>query len=77
MRVTGLILALVGLMGVAICVFQIVDTPAPNTDAALPDDRPGVAVPMVISTAAVLIGGLMFLFGGRGWFVANDPRVRN
>jgi hypothetical protein len=80
MRITGLILALVGLMGVAVCVFQLVDGSAPNRDVpASPStgERPNLAVPLVISGAAVIIGGLMFMFGGRGWFVANDPRVRN
>jgi hypothetical protein len=81
MRITGLILALVGLMGVAICVFQMVNGDASNSNVTAPPsnagDRPSAIVPLVISAIAVFAGGLMFLFGGRGWFVANDPRVRN
>ena len=74
MKITGLILALIGLVAIAICTIQIVE---PSHPAAEPAQRPNMIVPMAISGAAGVIGALMFIFGGRGYFVSNNPRVRN
>ena len=81
MKITGLILALIGLVAIAICTISIVHPTHPGAGAGVTGSdqvqRPSMVVPIVISGAAVVIGGLMFIFGGKGYFVSNNPRVRN
>jgi hypothetical protein len=79
-KITGLILALIGLVAIAICMISIVYPTHPGANAGVGSDqvqRPNMIVPMAISGAAVVIGALMFMFGGKGYFVSNNPRVRN
>jgi hypothetical protein len=80
-RITGLILALIGLVAIAICTITVVYPTHPDANAGPvgPNQTasPSVIVPMAISGAAVVIGALMFMFGGKGYFVSNNPRVRN
>jgi hypothetical protein len=80
-KITGLILALVGLVAGAICMIQVLQPTAPDRDTTVVQDnqprRPDMTVPLIICGAAVVIGGAMYVFGGRGYFVSNNPQVRN
>ena len=81
MRVTGLILALVGLLAGVICVVVLVQPTDPNQQAPITGhdqvQRPSMVVPLVVCGLAILIGGAMYMYGGRSYYVSNDPRVRN
>ena len=81
MKVTGLILAVIGLIAGAIVVSVMVYPTAPDRDLPATSTStgmsPNVVVPLAICAAAVIIGGLMFMFGGRGYRISNNPRVRN
>jgi len=79
-KITGLILVVIGFVAGAICAIVLAqpnhlnsDVPA-NTTGAAP---PNMILPLAVCGAAVVIGGLMILFGGRGYFISNNPRVRN
>ncbi|HKA08516.1 MAG TPA: hypothetical protein VKD71_14750 [Gemmataceae bacterium] len=81
MKITGLILALIGLVAIAICTIEIIQPTYAAANAGVADSnqvqRPNMIVPMAISAAAVVIGALMFVFGGKGYFISNNPRVTN
>ena len=81
MRVTGLVLALVGLLAGVICVAVIVQPTDPNQQAPLTNDRqiqrPSMVLPLALCGAAVVVGAAMYMYGGRSYRVSNDPRVRN
>ena len=81
MRVTGLILALVGLLAGVICVVVIVQPSDPNQQAPLANDgqfhRPNMVLPLALCGVAIVVGGAMYMYGGRSFTVSNDPRVRN
>jgi hypothetical protein len=80
-KITGLILALIGLVAIAICTISVVYPTHPDASSGPVGPgqiaSPSIIVPMVISTAAVVVGALMFMFGGKGYFISNNPRVRN
>jgi len=78
-KVTGLILALFGLVGGVVLMVSMFQPTHPTTDTGVtePGARLSLLIPLVVCAAAVLIGLLMFIFGGRGYWVINNPRVRN
>jgi hypothetical protein len=80
-RVTGIILVLIGLVAGAICLVVLNDPANPNREAPLTNDgqvqRPSMVVPLTVCGAAVIIGGAMYMFGGRSYKVSNNPQVRN
>ena len=81
MRVTGIILVLIGLVAGAICLVVLNDPTHPGSEAPLTPDaqaqRPSMVVPLAACGAAILIGGAMYMFGGRSYYISNNPRVRN
>jgi hypothetical protein len=81
MKITGLILALVGFLGGALCVTQLVLPIGPARDVPAvqgsPDTRIDLMVPLTISAIAFVVGLAMIAFGGRGYSISNNPRVRN
>jgi hypothetical protein len=82
MRVTGLVLALIGLLAGVICVVVIVQPTHPNQEAPLANDsqipRPSMILPLALCGVAILVGGAMYMYGGRSsYYISNDPRVRN
>ena len=81
MRVTGLILALIGLLAGVICVVVLVQPSDPNQQAPINNDqvqRPNVVLPLALCGVAIVVGGAMYMYGGgRSYNVSNDPRVRN
>lgn len=81
MKITGLILAIIGLIGGLVCVVQIVQPFAPQQDRPPvvndPGTVPNLAIPLAVSAAAVVVGLLMMMYGGRGYIVSNNPKVRN
>ena len=81
MKFTGLILALVGLIAGIVCMVVFVNPTAPSRDAPATNDttvqRPNMIVPLAVCGACVVIGASMYVYGGRSYFVSNDPRVRN
>lgn len=80
MKVTGIVLIALGLIAGAVCVFQMVGSGPPSADTpgvANPADRPNMTVPLLACGAAIVIGGLLVMFGGRSYYVNNNPQVRN
>lgn len=81
MRLTGLILVIVGLIGGAFCVTQLVMPAGPQRDVPVltgePDHRLSIIIPLAVSGIAVVVGGAMLMFGGRSYYLSNNPRVRN
>jgi hypothetical protein len=81
MKLTGLILAFVGLLGGVLCVAQLVMPVGPDRD--VPPVTGGTApqlnliIPLAVCGLAFVIGAMMLIFGGRSYFVSNNPRVRN
>jgi hypothetical protein len=80
-KVTGLVLALIGLLAGVICVVVIVQPTDPNQQVPLGHDgnahQPSVVVPLALCGVAVIVGAAMYMFGGRSYHVNSDPRVRN
>jgi hypothetical protein len=80
-RVTGLVLALIGLLAGVICVVVLVQPTDPNQQAPITNDRqiqrPNVVLPLALCGVAIVVGGAMYMYGGRSYNVSNDPRVRN
>ena len=79
MKYTGIVLILLGLIAGAVVVVQMVQpTPAgADVNVGPSPDRPDMTIPLAVCGAAVVIGGLMLMFGRRSYFLNNDPRVRN
>ena len=81
MKVTGLILVLIGLIAGVICVVVLVQPTDPNQQVPVGDggqaQRPNVVFPLVMCGLAVLVGGAMYMFGGRSYHISNNPNVRN
>jgi energy-converting hydrogenase Eha subunit A len=81
MRVTGLVLVLVGLLAGVICVVVLVQPSDPNQQAPMTNDgqvqRPTPVLPLALCGLAVVVGGAMYMYGGRSYNVINDPRVRS
>jgi len=78
-KVTGLILAVLGLVGGVILLVALNQPTHPTTDTGVMDSgaRLSLVIPLIVCGAAIVIGLLMFIFGGRGYWVINNPRVRN
>lgn len=81
MKVTGLILVLIGLLAGVICVVALVQPTDPNQQAPVGDagqaQRPNVIFPLAMCGLAVVVGGAMWMWGGRSYNISNNPRVRN
>jgi hypothetical protein len=81
MKVTGLILAFVGLLGGVFCVAQLIMPVGPERDVPpiVGDSVPrlNLMIPLAVCGLAFVIGAMMLIFGGRSYFVSNNPRVRN
>lgn len=84
MRVTGLILALMGLLAGAISVVVLVQPTHPNQQAPMNNDeqvaavRPWPVLPLALCGVAIVVGGAMYMYGGgRSYHVTNNPNVRN
>ena len=81
MKVTGLILAFVGLLGGVFCVAQLIMPVGPERDVPpMVGDgvqRLNLMIPLAVCGLAFVIGAMMLIFGGRSYFVSNNPRVRN
>jgi hypothetical protein len=77
-KITGIVLILLGLIAGAVVVVQMVnEPPADATPAGPRAERPNMTVPLAVCGAAVVVGGLLVMFGGRSYYVSNNPRVRN
>ena len=82
MKITGLILIVLGIIGAAISLIPMVQTNSPNdgvqqstTEQAR---RPNsMVVPLAVSGVVSVAGVLMAIYGGKGYFISNNPRVRN
>lgn len=80
MKVTGLILVLIGLLAGVICVVVLVQPTDPNQQPGVGDTgwgQRGVVLPLAMCGLAVAVGAAMYMFGGKSYQVSNDPRVRN
>jgi hypothetical protein len=79
-KITGIVLVLLGLAAGAVCVYQMVNGEPPTvnqTGVGPHPDRPNMTVPLAVCGAAIVIGGLMIMFGGRSYYESNNPQVRN
>lgn len=81
MKITGIILILIGLAAGTICVVNLAQPTQPDRQMTPAGDdqlaRPNMALPLALSGAAIVVGGLMVMYGGRGYAVSADPQVRN
>lgn len=81
MKITGLVLVVLGLVGGLFCLIQVMNPSNPNAETSVVGDdhanKPNMTYPLILSAAAVGVGGALFFFGGRGYFVSNNPQVRN
>lgn len=81
MRVTGLILALIGVLAGAVCVVAIVEPSDPNQQAPMANDghiqRPNMVLPLALCGVAIIVGGAMYMYGGRSYRVTHDAREKN
>lgn len=81
MKVTGLVLVLIGLIAGVICVVVLVQPTDPNQQVPVGDagqaQRPSVILPLAMCGLAVVVGGAMWMFGGRSYNISNNPNVRN
>jgi hypothetical protein len=79
-KVTGLVLVLIGLLAGVICVVVLVQPTDPNQHAPVGDagqaQRPNVILPLVMCGLAIVVGGAMWMFGGRSYNISNNPNVR-
>lgn len=79
MRITGIVLVLLGLAAGAVCVFQLTNAapPTAETPGVGPTaERPNMTIPLAVCGAAIVIGGFLIMFGRRSYDLTNDPRVR-
>jgi hypothetical protein len=80
-KITGIILALIGLAGGVFCMVPTILPDGPNHEVPRASEdqvsRPTMIVPLAICGAAVVVGGLMFVYGGKGYYVSNNPNVTN
>lgn len=71
MRITGLAIALMGVVIAAFCGITALSFNAPNeNDAVIIVERrpaPDLTLPLVLAGAAFIGGTAMYLFGGRGY----------
>lgn len=81
MKVTGLVLVLIGLLAGVICVVVLVQPTHPNPDTGVADpsqgQRASVILPLAMCGLAIVVGAALWMFGGRSYHVSNNPRVRN
>lgn len=82
MKITGIILAVLGLIGAVICLVPMVQTNSPNDQVQQSTTEqakgPGsMLVPLAVCGLVAAAGVAMAIYGGKGYFVSNDPRVRN
>jgi hypothetical protein len=80
-KVTGIILILIGLLAGAICMVVVLDPLHPGREAPIgpsPQSRGlSMVVPLAVCGTAILIGAAMYMFGGRSYSESNNPNVRN
>jgi hypothetical protein len=76
MKVTGIIVAAIGLLIVMFAAAMGMR----SQNAPGVTDMTGEAQmlwPMAVGVTAMICGGLIAAFGGRGYFIARSPAVRN
>ena len=80
MKITGIVLIVLGIVGGIFCAVQVLDPANPNAQTGTVGadaDKPNMTIPIVVSLGVIAVGGAMIFFGGRGYYVSNNPRVRN
>jgi hypothetical protein len=79
-KITGIVLVVLGLVGVIFCTVQIIDPANPNaqtTTTGADAAKPNMTIPFLVSALMIGIGGALIFFGGRGYYESYNPRVRN
>jgi hypothetical protein len=80
-KITGIILVVLGLVAGVFCLIQVYNPSNPNTQSSTVGEgnvtKPNMTYPLLLSAGAIVVGGAMFFFGGRGYYISNNPRVRN
>jgi arginine exporter protein ArgO len=78
MKYTGIAVALIGaciLLFTAVAGTASWQTGPQDADAA--NGTINLVVPIVMGLFAVVIGGAMYLYGGRGYVQTRNPAIRN
>jgi len=82
MKITGLVLVALAVIGAIICLIPMVQTNSPNDGVQQPTTEQArgpsaLLIPLAVCGVVGAAGTLMAIYGGKGYFVSNDPRVRN
>jgi hypothetical protein len=76
MKYTAIVIACLGLAllilaGISAMMIPASTTPNGNVLGAQ------VGIPVIFGLGALVLAALMHIFGGRGYFVSEDPHIRN
>lgn len=77
MKLSGIVLLVIGVGGGALALFQsLLATTPPHGDPTVAATA-FPAAQLYFSAAAFMVGGLLVVFGGSGVIKSKDPAVRN
>ncbi len=76
MKLTGIIVALVGIVILAYAGFMQLQGDR-TVQGTLAVEQSGQTWQLVLGAGAIIVGGLMATLGGRGYFESRDLAVRN
>ena len=81
MKITDIVLVVLGIISVIFSMVQVLDPSNPNTQtSAIGQEhvgKPNMSIPLLVSAGMIGVGGALIFFGGRGYYVSNNPQVRN
>ena len=79
MRLTGMILVIIGIVGGALALFQSLLATTPQAPGSTSDTAAAAfpAAQLGFAAAALVVGALLAAFGGSGVIESKDPAIRN
>jgi hypothetical protein len=75
MKYTGITVFLIGVCILLFCIVASVTTGQPASDGL--DSRINLFFPVIMGIVALVVGGVMYLYGGRGFISTRNPAIRN
>ena len=79
MRLSGMILVIIGIVGGALALFQSLLATTPQAPGATSETASAAfpAAQLYFAVAALVVGVLLVVFGGSGVIKSKNPAVRN